>query len=182
MPTPLYVAIADLLIEREESSKTPGYAIHRANIKRLVNRLLSSHMGPKGHPNPGVMVTFGLRESTAEQLVFACDFPHLDGIKVTTHQIIVTPSLKYGFKLQITGKDLDGAKGRLEDILRDALMRDVQPLERSLKMKFQIPKFPVLSWRWDEWKPQRQIKRLVNRLAIPAAIYWAPANGARCVL
>jgi hypothetical protein len=65
-------------------------------------------------------VQFQWDESTAERLVFKCDFHHMDEHGMydgwSEHRLIITPSLVYGFNMRITGRDRNGIKDYLTSL------------------------------------------------------------------
>lgn len=64
-------------------------------------------------------VEFQLENSNPEKLVFFLEFHHLDDNGYycgwTSHNLIITPSLQYGFKIKITGKNFRDIKDYLMD-------------------------------------------------------------------
>lgn len=73
--------------------------------------------------------TLDLDLSTGEKLVFTTAFHHMndggfyDGW--TSHCVIVTPSLKVGFRLRITGRDRNGIKEHIAEAFNACLEREV---------------------------------------------------------
>ena len=72
---------------------------------------------------------FDFDKSTPEKLVFDFGYHHMndggyyDGW--TDHQLIVTPSLQFGFSLRITGRDRNQTKDYLYETFQYALAEDV---------------------------------------------------------
>lgn len=67
-----------------------------------------------------------LERSTPERLVFShCAFHHLDehgGYDGwTEHEVVVTPSLQFGFHLRVTGRDRDGIKEYIGTLFHEIL-------------------------------------------------------------
>jgi len=60
-----------------------------------------------------------LHESTPEKLVFRANFHHMnnDGLYIgwSSHKVIVTASLQYGFNIKVTGRDKRGIKDYIVD-------------------------------------------------------------------
>jgi hypothetical protein len=73
---------------------------------------------------------FDFDASTPEKLVFDFGYHHMndggyyDGW--TDHQLIVTPSLQFGFHLRITGKDRNQVKDYLYETFQSALSEEVE--------------------------------------------------------
>jgi len=55
-----------------------------------------------------------LEKSTGEKIVIDVDFHHMDENGYyngwSEHEVIVTPSLRYGFKIRVTGRDRNNIK------------------------------------------------------------------------
>lgn len=68
-------------------------------------------------------VKIDLDHSTGEKIVFTFGFHHMDDNGYycgwTEHRLIVTPSLSFGFKLSITGKDRRQVKEYLYQLFQD---------------------------------------------------------------
>lgn len=68
-------------------------------------------------------------QSTPEKLVFGGAFHHLNDLGSyagwSEHKIIVTPSLAYGFHLEVTGADRNDVKQMLHDTFHAMLNLDV---------------------------------------------------------
>ena len=73
---------------------------------------------------------FDASTSTSERLVFFGAFHHMDEhggyAGWTDHTIIVTPSLAFGYKLRITGRNRNGVKEHLEALFDCALGEEVE--------------------------------------------------------
>lgn len=73
-----------------------------------------------------------LEESHGEKLVFLVKFHHMNGdgfyVAWTSHKVIVTPSLLWGFNLRITGRNLYDIKEYLHKVysnwLQESYSRD----------------------------------------------------------
>ena len=95
---------------------------HTETLDRLAVRFLPSGSGF----DAGSSLMFS--ESTPERLVFATSFHHMtehgmyDGW--TTHKVVVTPSLAFGFKLRVTGRDRNDIKDYIAEAFQDALSRE----------------------------------------------------------
>ena len=70
-----------------------------------------------------------LDNSTPDRLVFQADFHHMDENGFydgwTEHQIIVTPSLAYGFNVRITGRNRNEIKDYLADLFNHIFNMEV---------------------------------------------------------
>jgi len=72
-----------------------------------------------------------LDESTSEKLVLNLSYHHMDDWGSydgwTDHQIIVTPSLAFGFNLRVTGKNRNDIKEYLHEVYSCALGEVYEP-------------------------------------------------------
>jgi len=72
---------------------------------------------------------FDFDASTPEKLVFLFGFRHMNDVGYhdgwTDHQLIVTPSLQFGFHIRITGKDRNQTKDYLHETFQYALSEEV---------------------------------------------------------
>lgn len=70
--------------------------------------------------------------STPEKLVFFTEYHHMDENGYydgwTQHVITVTPSLQFGFKLKISGKNRNDIKDYIAECFEEILNRDVSSL------------------------------------------------------
>ena len=77
----------------------------------------------------GSGVKFDFDASTPEKLVFLFGYHHMDSNGYyngwTDHQLIVTPSLQFGFHIRITGKDRNRTKDYLYETFQYALSEEV---------------------------------------------------------
>lgn len=126
METTLYAALAHLVAtvkHYEEVGNTERLAMHRETIDKLVYDHLPSGPGF----NAGVKLL--LDDSTEERLVFSADWHHMDEhgpyCGWSSHTVIVTPSLVYGFKLKVTGTDRRHIKAHILDTFEHALNRRI---------------------------------------------------------
>jgi hypothetical protein len=74
-------------------------------------------------------VKFDFDASTPEKLVFNFGYHHMNECGMydgwTDHQLIVTPSLQFGFHIRITGKDRNQIKDYLYETFQYALSEEV---------------------------------------------------------
>ena len=70
-----------------------------------------------------------LDNSTPDRLIFQADFHHMDENGYydgwTEHQIIVTPSLTWGFNVRITGRNRNDIKDYLADLFNPIFNMEV---------------------------------------------------------
>ena len=97
---------------------------HEDDIRKLGNRYLPSGSGLDAK------MWLNLERSTAEKLVISgCDYHHMnqhgDYTCWTEHEVIITPSLQFGFNLKITGRDHNRVKEYLHDVFNVALNTEV---------------------------------------------------------
>lgn len=126
MTKKLYVALASLVVARANCAKAGNaewFEKHEELIAYLARNFLPSGSGF----NAGSRVD--LDKSTAERLVITTGFHHMSGTGFycgwTYHDIIVTPSLIFGFNMRLTGKDKNGIKDYIADVFNSALSADV---------------------------------------------------------
>lgn len=121
----LYRLIAHCLIAVGNCQRTGNHeweVIHHERIERFVSRYLPSG----GGFDAGTSLDF--EKSRPDRLVFSTSFHHMndhgyyDGW--TEHQVIVTPSLAYGFELRITGRNRGDIKELIEQTFDHHLTRN----------------------------------------------------------
>lgn len=72
---------------------------------------------------------FDFEQSTPDRLIFGADFHHMndggyyDGWSI--HQVIVTPSLAFGFNIRITGRDRRQIKDYIAETFNHCLMVEI---------------------------------------------------------
>jgi hypothetical protein len=113
---PIYQHIASALVaigNCRRNGNTEWEERHRERIEKMVRE----HLPSGGGFDSGT--SFDEDSSSADRLVFDTSFHHMhesgmyDGW--TDHQVVVKPSLAFGFTLRITGKDRNGIKEYLAD-------------------------------------------------------------------
>ncbi len=86
---------------------------HKENINQIVHLIFPSGSGFDSG------TSFDFDSSKDDRLVFITDFHHMDehgGYDGwTRHNVIVTPSLMFGFDLRITGKDRNDIKDYIHE-------------------------------------------------------------------
>jgi hypothetical protein len=69
-----------------------------------------------------------LDKSNADKLVFATDFHHMNDtgyyVGWTSHRVVVTPSLGFGFTLRVTGRD----KNNIKDYIAESFEMDLNAM------------------------------------------------------
>jgi hypothetical protein len=121
MSRKLYQEIAARLIARENCRKTGNeewYATHTARLIGLARKHLPRGSGIDDGSRLDV------ERSTQNRLVITFGYHHMtegmyDGW--TEHEAIVTPSLFHEIDIRITGRDRNGTKDYLHDVLRECL-------------------------------------------------------------
>ena len=128
MNAPLIQLFASLLLSLQNCrtyANTESEARHTTTLDNLARRLLPSGSGIDAG------VTLDILASTPERVVFRTSFHHMNDAGMydgwTDHQVIVTPSLAFGFKLRVTGRDRNEIKDYLAELFQDVLSRQSTP-------------------------------------------------------
>ena len=120
----LYQKIASLL-RSIESCRNTGNATWEANHTATLEDLMEEMPSGSG-VDSGTKL---LDSSTPDCLIFQADFHHMDENGFydgwTEHQIIVTPSLAYGFNVRITGRNRNDIKDYLADLFNPIFNMEV---------------------------------------------------------
>lgn len=73
-----------------------------------------------------------LERSTSEKLVFTTSYHHMDDGGSydgwTEHEVIVTPSLQFGFQVRVTGRDRNDTKDYIAECFDSTLREDQESL------------------------------------------------------
>ena len=84
----------------------------RDRHEERIESLVKEHMPSGSGFDSGTYLDFD--KSTGENLVFNTSFRHTNDSGMydgwTDHEVIVTPSLMFGYSLRVTGKDKNGIK------------------------------------------------------------------------
>ena len=121
----LVTQIASLVDARQtciERKNTEWIAKHTDRLKHFETLLPSGSGWDRG-------TTIDLVKSTPERLVLFGSFHHMndggyyDGW--TDHEIVVTPSLQFGFTVKVTGRDRNDIKEYLTGLFLEALGQEV---------------------------------------------------------
>ena len=140
MEKKLYAEIASMMHARENceaSSNKEWYQRHTERLETIERSCLPSGSGIDNG------CTIDLGRSKQNRIVLSLGFHHMnehgyyDGWSY--HDVIVTPSLEFGFDLRITGRDRNDIKNYLYDVLQvcldatfteyvDGIMRDRQAM------------------------------------------------------
>ena len=69
-------------------------------------------------------------QSREDRLIFQADFHHMNDVGFydgwTNHNVIVTPSLAFGFNIRVTGRNRNDIKDHIETVFYDFLMQEVE--------------------------------------------------------
>lgn len=120
----LFTAIARELdrVARCTASNHPALDNAESCLAALLARLPSGSGFDSG-------VKLDREQSTVDRLVFNADFHHMsesgfyDGW--TTHQVIIKPSLLWGFDMRITGRNRNEIKDYIYEVMESVLNEDV---------------------------------------------------------
>jgi hypothetical protein len=118
----LYQEIASLMQARrncETSNNTEWAMKHGQRIVTLVDDYLPSGSGF----DAGTKLL--IPQSTPERLVFQTSYHHMDDVGGydgwTEHEVVVTPSLVFGFNLRVTGSNRNDIKDYIAEVFQAAL-------------------------------------------------------------
>ena len=122
MKATVYSHIASLLIAIDNCAKAKNIewiTNHLHSIDNLVKSAMPSGSGVDSGTK------FDFDSSNPNKLVFTFEYHHMDEngyyCNWTDHKAIVTPSLAFGFNLQITGPNKNDIKDYLHDLFHSAL-------------------------------------------------------------
>lgn len=128
----LYQHIASLLdtllrceAPTANSSQAAHVVEHRKTLKDLVGNLPSGSGFDNG-------TSIDLERSTPNRVIFRTAFHHMNEAGFYTgwsnHDVIMTPSLVWGFDLHVTGRDMNDVKEYIAGCFHDALNTDLPPI------------------------------------------------------
>lgn len=124
--TKLYQALASRIAARENCA-TSGNDEWRIKHTDKIRELVDQHLPAGSGFDRGTELEIAL--STPEKLVFCTDFHHMNDAGYydgwTEYQVIVKPSLLFGFTLRVTGRDRNGIKEYILDTFNAALSQEV---------------------------------------------------------
>lgn len=108
----------------EKSGNTAWYEKHKDTIDDIVTKYL-----PRGSGfDSGTQIDY--ERSTPNKIVFGADFHHMDENGYydgwSEHDVIITPSLAFGFTLKVTGRNRDNIKEYIVDVFHDALSQECE--------------------------------------------------------
>lgn len=120
----VYQAISQLMIavaNCKRSGNTEWEGTHNDRLDRICE------LAPSGSGiDQGVKL---YNDSTPDRLIFSCSFHHIDDGGSydgwTGHKAIVTPSLAFGLEIRITGRDRNGIKDHLHEVMHAWLTSDI---------------------------------------------------------
>ena len=124
---PLFMELANLIGAIENCEQSNNYDWMDKHTEKVIS--LSENNLPHGSGfDSGSMVD--IVNSTSEKIVIDTSFHHMDehgGYDGwTNHTIIITPSLKFGYTLDITGEDKNGIKEYMYDTFNQCLSEMVE--------------------------------------------------------
>ena len=118
-PRPLYAVLASLMQARQNCQERENHKWFDKHTDRI-EELVSEHRPSGGGFDSGT--TLDIDRSSSETLIFTTSFHHMSESGMydgwTNHQVIVTPSLAFGFSLRITNRDQNGIKEYIRDTFR----------------------------------------------------------------
>lgn len=121
MKTPLYRRIASRLDARIRSMQNGNKEWHARHTDAL--RAMQRHLPSGSGIDSGT--TIDLDESRGEKIVLRTSFHHMDeqgGYDGwTEHAVTITPSLRFGIEIKISGRDRNDIKSYLADVFQEAL-------------------------------------------------------------
>jgi len=135
----VYRTLAGLVEARANCARSGNREFwHKRHSERLL-RLVADYLPSGSGIDAGTTLDVDL--STAERLVFATSFHHMneggyDGW--TEHNVIVTPSLHHGIKLRITGRDRNEIKEYLHEIFHAALTAEIDVSAEYAKQEARV--------------------------------------------
>jgi len=122
MADKLYQRIASTLLAVQNCEKSGNEEWRIKHSARLVYELPSVLPSGSGFDSG---TSLDMEESKPERLVFNTGFHHMDqnGFYCgwSNHQVIVTPSLVFGFQLRVTGLNTRGIKDYIAEVFEHAL-------------------------------------------------------------
>ena len=97
---------------------------HRATLDTMSEDLPSG----AGFDSGSTLDTYA---STSERLVYRTSFHHMDENGYyngwTEHEVIVSPSLSFGFNLRVSGKNQNDIKSYIAEVFREYLDTETEP-------------------------------------------------------
>ena len=123
---PIYQELASLVLARKNCIASGNHDWNR-NHTQKIHDICKQHMPSGSGIDCGTKID--LDSSHADKLVFQVEFHHMNDNGMydgwTTHQVIVTPSLAFGFTLKITGRDRNQIKDYLSETYHYALEQHI---------------------------------------------------------
>jgi hypothetical protein len=122
MPTTILAKIASLIIARQnciKSGNTEWFERHTDTLRQIEREHLPSGSGI----DHGTRIN--LTKSSEDRIILMTAFHHMDeggGYDGwTEHEVIITPSLAFGFHVRITGRNRNDIKSYLSETFQHAL-------------------------------------------------------------
>jgi hypothetical protein len=123
----LYQKIAKVLSQKNWAK--------RAKELSLLQELLPNGNGIREHEGLAVI----LLESTKKRIVIETTYwpPHdsYETTRRTVHQLVITPSFEGEINIRVTGKNENNVKEYLQDIFREALMKEYEVFKKGWEVK-----------------------------------------------
>lgn len=123
----LYQKIAKVLSQKNWAKKTKELS--------LLQELLPNGYGIREHEGLAVI----LLESTKKRIVIETTYWHpndsYETSRGTVHQVVITPSFEDEINIRVTGQNENNVKEYLEDIFREALMKEYEVFKKGWEVK-----------------------------------------------
>ena len=97
---------------------------------KLLNELLPN--GNLIRREGGTMISL---KSTETKIVIDTAYWHYETSRWTEHQVVITPSFEDEINIRVTGKNEDNIKEYLQDIFREALMKEYVVFKKGWEIK-----------------------------------------------
>ena len=118
-----FAVLVDAYARCVEKGNTEWEENHKERMEALIQQYLPSGSGF----DSGTHLDFDT--STGERLVFRTSFHHMNDSGMydgwTDHEVIVTPSLVFGFNIRVTGKDKRQIKEYIVETFNEILHKDI---------------------------------------------------------
>ena len=135
MKTPVYQQIASSFQARQNCEKKMLTGAGSQNAREweekhteTIEAIVRDHFPSGAGFDSGT--TFDWVQSKPERLVFETSFHHMNEVGMydgwTEHEVIVTPSLQFGFNVRVTGKNRNEIKTYIADEFYGALSTETE--------------------------------------------------------
>lgn len=123
----LFQKLANLVAARNNCQRT-GNIDWETRHKDVANKLVRDHFPHGGGFDCGTRLSWEL--STGEKLVFDTEYHHMNDVGYydgwTNHRVSVNPSLLYGFRVTVGGKNKNDIKDYIAEVFSAALSLEEQ--------------------------------------------------------